>query len=57
MRRNKNLLKQWKTDLQMIQEEKKIQKKGMKKNKKYSIPGNVADFMDGKDTYRKNNGV
>ncbi|MFE5392669.1 hypothetical protein [Bacillus thuringiensis] len=58
MRREKNLLKQWKADLQAIQEEKRLKKKkAKKKNKKYSIPGNTVDFMDGKNTYRKENGV
>ncbi|MDA2462644.1 MULTISPECIES: hypothetical protein [Bacillus cereus group] len=61
MRREKDLLKQWKADLQAIQEEKRLKKKdkkkNKKKNKKYSIPGNTADFMDGKNTYRKENGV
>jgi len=59
MRREKDLLKQWKADLQAIQEEKRLKKKAKNKNKnkKYSIPGNTADFMDGKNTYRKDNGV
>ncbi|MEC3196901.1 hypothetical protein P9Z84_30125 [Bacillus cereus] len=57
MRHEKNLLKQWKADLQAIQEEKRLKKKAKKKNKKYSIPGSTADFMDGKNTYRKDNGV
>ncbi|MCU4804815.1 hypothetical protein OCF14_10295 [Bacillus cereus] len=55
MRREKDLLKQWKADLQAIQEEKRLKKKD--KNKKYRIPGNTADFMDSKNTYRKDNGV
>lgn len=50
-------MKQWKADLQTIQEEKRLKKKAKKKNKKYSIPGNTADFMNGKNTYRKENGV
>lgn len=57
MRREKDLLKQWKADLQAVQEEKRLKKKAKKKNKKYNIPGNTADFMNGKDTYRKENGV
>ena len=57
MRREKDLLKQWKADLQAIQEEKRLKKKAKKKNKKYGIPGNTADFMNGKNTYRKENGV
>ncbi|MCR1808448.1 hypothetical protein NTC87_24970 [Stenotrophomonas geniculata] len=57
MRREKDLLKQWKADLQAVQEEKRLKKKAKKKNKKYNIPGNTADFMNGTDTYRKVNGV
>lgn len=57
MRREKDLLKQWKADLQAVQEEKRLKKKAKKKNKKYSISGNTAEFMDGKNTYRKENGV
>ncbi|PFV69499.1 hypothetical protein COL05_28910 [Bacillus sp. AFS059628] len=61
MRREKDLLKQWKADLQAVQEEKRLKKKAKKKaknkNKRYSIPGNTADFMSGKNTYRKENGV
>lgn len=56
MRREKDLLKQWKADLQAIQEEKRLKKKAKKKNKKFSIPGNTADFMNGKNTYHKENG-
>ncbi|PFD08119.1 MULTISPECIES: hypothetical protein [Bacillus cereus group] len=55
MRRKKDLLKQWKVDLQAVQEEKRMKKKT--KNKKYSIPGNTAGFMNGKNTYHKENGV
>ncbi|HFJ9472449.1 hypothetical protein [Bacillus cereus group sp. MYBKT111-2] len=57
MRREKDLLKQWKADLQTVQEEKSLKKKAKKKDKKYRIPGNTADFMNGKNTYRKENGV
>ncbi|HFJ9281186.1 MULTISPECIES: hypothetical protein [Bacillus] len=59
MRREKDLLKQWKADLQAVQEEKRLKKKAKKKkkNKKYNIPGKTADFMDGKNIYRKENGV
>lgn len=57
MQCEKDLLKQWKTDLQAVQEEKRLKKKAKKKNQKYSIPGNTADFMNGKNTYRKENGV
>ncbi|WP_439876948.1 hypothetical protein ACSLGG_31370 (plasmid) [Bacillus mycoides] len=56
MRREKDLLKQWKADLKAVQEEKRL-KKAKKNNKKYSISGNTADFMNGKNTYRKENGV
>ncbi|KAA0764403.1 hypothetical protein [Bacillus sp. SH5-2] len=57
MRREKDLLKQWKADLQAVQEEKRLKKKAKKKDKKYRIPGNTVDFMNGKNTYRKENGV
>ncbi|AZJ23933.1 hypothetical protein CN556_25430 [Bacillus wiedmannii] len=57
MRREKDLLKQRKADLQALQEEKRLKKKDKKNNKKYSIPGNTADFMNGKNTYRKKNEV
>ena len=57
MRREKDLLKQWKADLQAVQEEKSLKKKAKKKDKKYRIPGNTADFMNGKNTYHKENGV
>ncbi|MFB6732537.1 hypothetical protein ACFCVW_29425 [Bacillus mobilis] len=57
MRREKDLLKQWKADLQAVQEEKRLKKKAKKRNKKYRIPGNTADFINGKNTYRKENGV
>ncbi|HHB1655984.1 TPA: hypothetical protein ACOQ0H_005250 [Bacillus cereus] len=57
MRREKDLLKQWKADLQAVQEEKRLKKKAKKKNKKYNIPGKTADFIDGKNIYRKENGV
>ncbi|UNP74450.1 hypothetical protein MN033_14160 [Bacillus nitratireducens] len=48
-------LKQWRTDLQQVILEKSKEKRN--KNKKYSIPGNTADFINGKNTYRKENGV
>ncbi|MFB8331135.1 hypothetical protein ACWGJ1_22380 [Bacillus wiedmannii] len=57
MRCEKDLLKQWKVDLQAIQEEKRLKKKAKKKNKKYSIPGNISDFMDSESICRKKNGV
>ncbi|PFJ93707.1 hypothetical protein CN957_13085 [Bacillus cereus] len=53
--REKERLKQWRTDLQQVILEKSKEKR--KKKKKYSIPGNTADFMNGKNTYRKENGV
>ena len=46
MRSKKDLLKQWKVDLQVVQEEKKMKKKY--KNKKYITPSNTARFMNGK---------
>ncbi|PRT27730.1 hypothetical protein [Bacillus wiedmannii] len=55
MRRKEDLLKQWKVDLLAVQEEKRAKKKA--KNKKYSIPSNTARFMNGNNTYRKENGV
>ncbi|HHQ2480916.1 TPA: hypothetical protein ACSPJ7_005306 [Bacillus cereus] len=54
---SKSLIKQWKADLQVIQEEKRRTKKTKRKRKKYNIPGNIADFMNGKDTYHKKNGA
>ncbi|MGH0556646.1 hypothetical protein ACQVQB_26865 [Bacillus pretiosus] len=57
MRREKDLLKQWKANLQALQEEKRLKKKDKKNNKKYSIPVNTADFMNGKNTYCKKNEV
>ncbi|PEO40990.1 hypothetical protein [Bacillus wiedmannii] len=53
----KNLIKQWKADLQAIQEEKRLKKKSKKKNKKYNIPGNTVDFMNDKNIYHKKKGV
>lgn len=43
--------------LKKKKKKKKAKKKKKNKNKKYTIPGNTADFMDGKNTYRKENGV
>lgn len=57
MRDEKDLLKQWKADSQAMQEEKRLKKKAKKKYKKYSIPGHIADFMNGKNTYHKKKGV
>ncbi|WP_336992254.1 hypothetical protein [Bacillus toyonensis] len=51
MRREKGLLKQWKADLQAVQEEKRLKKKAKKKNKRYSIPGNTADLESYKLLY------
>ncbi|MGE7885733.1 hypothetical protein [Bacillus sp. NPDC094077] len=51
------MLKQWKVDLQAVHEEKRLKKKAKKNNKKYSIPGNTAGFMNGQNTYGKENGV
>ncbi|MEX0417509.1 hypothetical protein [Bacillus sp. C30] len=56
MRVKKDMLKQWKADFQAIQEEKR-RKKREKKNGKYNIPGQTADFMNREDTYYKKNGV
>ncbi|MED3683974.1 hypothetical protein P4530_13345 [Bacillus thuringiensis] len=57
MRRKKQLLKQWKADLQVIKEEKRRKKKQNKKSKKFNIPNNTADFMNSNDVYYKHNGV
>ncbi|WP_255289706.1 hypothetical protein [Bacillus toyonensis] len=43
------MFKQWKADLQAGQEEKRLKKKVKKKNMMYSIPGNIGDFMNGKN--------
>ncbi|OUB31591.1 hypothetical protein BK708_07940 [Bacillus thuringiensis serovar yunnanensis] len=55
MRREKDLLKQWKVDLHAVQEEKRLKRKD--KKKKYRIPGNTTNFTNGKNTYHKENGV
>ncbi|PGA91034.1 hypothetical protein [Bacillus toyonensis] len=57
MRVKKEMLKQWKADLQAIQEEKRRKKREKKKNGKYNISGHTADFMNREDTYYKKNGV
>ncbi|MCQ6530803.1 hypothetical protein [Bacillus mycoides] len=57
MRSKKNLVKEWKSDVQAMREEKRLEKKAKKKNKKYNIPGHTADFMNGRNTYYKKNGV
>ncbi|PFN69395.1 hypothetical protein COJ62_21825, partial [Bacillus cereus] len=60
-------LKQWRADLQQVilekskekrkKREKNKNKREKNKNKKYSIPCNTADFMNNKNTYRKENGA
>ncbi|MEK4740033.1 MULTISPECIES: hypothetical protein [Bacillus] len=50
MRSKKNALKEWKADVQVMREERRLEKKVRKKNKKYSIPGHTADFMNGSNT-------
>ncbi|MDP1460061.1 hypothetical protein [Bacillus wiedmannii] len=57
MRSKKNALKEWKADVQVMREERRLEKKVRKKNKKYSISGHTADFMNGRNTYYKNHGV
>ncbi|MGE6964052.1 hypothetical protein ACQKIW_30130 [Bacillus thuringiensis] len=57
MRSKKNALKEWKADVQVMREERRLEKKVRKKNKKYSIPGHTADFMNGRNIYYKNHGV
>ncbi|EOO05011.1 hypothetical protein IAW_05830 [Bacillus cereus str. Schrouff] len=57
IRNEKELLKRWKADLQAAKEEKQKKKKEKKKCKKFSIPGNTSDFMNGKHIYHKKNGV
>ncbi|MES5896787.1 hypothetical protein [Bacillus cereus group sp. RP43] len=56
MRNKKELLKQWKADLQAAKEEKQ-KKKREKKSKKFHIPGNTTDFMNRKHIYHKRYGV
>ncbi|MGE6366258.1 hypothetical protein ACQKD9_21165 [Bacillus paramycoides] len=53
--REKERLKQWRTDLQQVILEKSKEKRA--KNKKYSIPGSSFQFMTSKDIYHKKNGV
>ncbi|EJQ42909.1 hypothetical protein IEQ_05113 [Bacillus cereus BAG6X1-2] len=53
-RNEKELLKQWKSDLQAVKEEKQKKKK---KSKKFKIPGNTTDFMNKEHIYHKRNGV
>ncbi|KMN42114.1 hypothetical protein [Bacillus sp. LK2] len=54
-RREKERLKQWRTDLQQVILENPKEKR--EKNKKYSIPGSSFQFMTSKDIYHKKNGV
>ncbi|MED1412518.1 MULTISPECIES: hypothetical protein [Bacillus] len=53
--REKERLKQWRTDLQQVILEKSKEKR--EKNKKYSIPDRSFQFMTSKDIYHKKNGV
>ncbi|MED1107903.1 hypothetical protein [Bacillus paramycoides] len=53
--REKERLKQWRTDLQQVILEKSKEKR--EKNKKCSIPGSSFQFMTSKDIYHKKNGV
>lgn len=55
--RKKDLIRQWKADLQEIAKEKEKERKEKKKRKKYYIPGSSFHFMTSKDTYHKKNGV
>ncbi|WJE55687.1 hypothetical protein QRE66_28215 (plasmid) [Bacillus cereus] len=57
MHNEKELLKQWKADLQAIKEEKRRKKRDKKKSKKYNIPCNTAHFMSDHHIYDKKNGV
>ncbi|MEK4677437.1 hypothetical protein BLX06_25180 [Bacillus cereus] len=57
MRTTKDMLKQWKEDVQAIQEEKRRKKRDKKKNKKFNIPGHTADFMNKDAMYYKKNRV
>ncbi|MBJ8055550.1 hypothetical protein JDS87_27395 [Bacillus cereus] len=52
--RKKDLLRQWKVDLQEIAKEKEREKR-KKKRKKYYIPCSSFHFMTSKDTYHKKN--
>ncbi|MFJ8355900.1 hypothetical protein [Bacillus paramycoides] len=53
--REKERLKQWRTDLQQVILEKSKEKRA--RNKKYSIPGSSFQFMTSKDIHHKKNGV
>lgn len=55
-RNEKELLKQWKSDLQAVKLLKKKNRK-RKKNKKFKIPGNTTDFMNREHIYHKRNGI
>lgn len=50
MRNEKQLIKQWKADLQAIKEEKRRKKKQNKKSKKFNIPNNITDLMNSNHT-------
>ncbi|WP_423743083.1 hypothetical protein [Bacillus cereus] len=53
------MLKQWKEDFQIIQEERRNQRQEKKKNrnKRYSFSDKTADFMNDKDIFYKRNGI
>ncbi|MGF9769462.1 hypothetical protein [Bacillus albus] len=55
--RKKELIRQWKADLQEIAKQKEREKKDRKKRKKYYIPDSSFHFMTSKDIYHKKNGV
>ncbi|MGH0590565.1 hypothetical protein ACQVQY_32035 [Bacillus mycoides] len=57
MRNEKELLRQWKADLQVVKEEKQKKKKHRKKSKKNNIPGNAVEFLSNNHIYYKKNGV
>ncbi|MDA1774260.1 hypothetical protein PDJ95_23290 [Bacillus cereus] len=59
MRVKKDMLKQWKEDFQVIQEEKRRQRRETKKNrnKRYNSLDKTVDFMNDKDIFYKKNGV
>ncbi|MBW3496562.1 hypothetical protein [Bacillus sp. FDAARGOS_1420] len=56
MYHKKSMLKKWKADLQAMKEEKRKNRK-KKTNKKHTIPGDAATFMNNKNIYHKKNGV
>ncbi|TKA00322.1 hypothetical protein FA950_27870 [Bacillus thuringiensis] len=59
MRAKKNKLKQWKADLLIIQEKKRMQRREKKKNRNkiYNFLDKTVNFMNGKDIFYKKNGV